>query len=396
MMLKSGPQRERSSSAVLLINSLGTGGAERAVALAVAELRARGRDVRILCLERAPVSELTVAAEVEYLSGMTTSAGPLFKLAALPVLAFRLASHLSRHRTDVVMSHLFRANFVNVLSRTMARSRHRAVVVNHTSLGRLARGGTQGWINWILSRMLYPKADSVASVSAGAAAECRRLLDLPAGRSIILHDSIDTSAGRRAVQDSKPKEAIVGVGRLVGLKRYEDLIDAFARIAPDFPRLELRLIGDGPQRLALQHRAGASGVHDRISFLGRVDDPFTAMAGCTAFVSTSDTEGFGMAIVEALALGIPVVASDCAYGPREILAPSTDPMCLLKRDADMEIAQYGILYPVGSIDGLAKALRTLLGNRELRDRLAKSGCARAADFSVERSAAAYERLLFPA
>jgi glycosyltransferase involved in cell wall biosynthesis len=386
-----------SRPAVLLINSMGTGGAERAVALGAAALRARGRDVHILCLERASDTEMTgQVRDVEYLSGMTTSAGPFLKLAALPVLAFRLASYLARHKVDVVMSHLFRANFVNVLSRTLARSRHRAIVVNHTRLSRLAREGAQGRINWMLCRRLYPRADLVASVSTGAAAECANLLGLPSGRCITLHDPIDVSAARRAVQGAKSMEAIVGVGRLVGLKRYHDLIEAFALIAPAFPLLELRLVGNGPERLALERRAGASGVRDRISFVGRVHDPFALMAGCAAFVSSSETEGFGMAIVEALAMGIPVIASDCAYGPREILAPNTDPMVLLQPGAQIEVARYGILYPVGSVEGLATALRTLLRNPELRNELAKKGCVRAADFSAERSTAEYDCLLFPA
>ena len=384
-------------SAVLLINSMGTGGAERAVALAAARLRACGRHVRVLCLERAPGDEAPNAdGQIEYLSDMTTSAGPFLKLAALPLLAFRLSSYLARHKVNAVMSHLFRANFVNVLARTLARALHTAVLVNHTRISRLRSEGIQGRINWMLCKMLYPKADSVASVSAGAAAECAMLLHLPSGRSVTLHDPIDISGAHRSASGAKPVGAIVSVGRLVGLKRYEDLIEAFARIAPDFPLLELRLVGNGPERLALERRAGASGVRDRISFVGRVHDPFAVMAGCVAFVSSSETEGFGMAIVEALAMGIPVIASDCAYGPREILAPSTDPMLLLPPGAEIEVAQYGILYPVGSVEGLAAALRTLLRSPELRNELAKNGCVRAADFSVERSTAEYDRLLFPA
>ena len=67
-----------------------------------------------------------------------------------------------------------------------------------------------------------------------------------------------------------------------------------------------------------------------------------------------------MAMVEALALSIPVIASDCAHGPREILAPATDPTFLLEPGADLEVGQYGILFPEGSVESLVKALRRLL------------------------------------
>lgn len=184
------------------------------------------------------------------------------------------------------------------------------------------------------------------------------------------------------------------MGRLVELKRFQDLIDAFSRVAPDFPVLELRIVGDGPCRRALEMRATESGSRGRISFLGMLPDPFLAVAGCQAFVSTSETEGFGMAIVEALAVGVPVIASDCAFGPREILAPATDPVCLLPQGPGIERAPFGILYPVGSVDALERALRQVLRNSELRAELARKGPQRAADFSIERSTAAYEKLLF--
>jgi N-acetylgalactosamine-N,N'-diacetylbacillosaminyl-diphospho-undecaprenol 4-alpha-N-acetylgalactosaminyltransferase len=376
---------------------MGTGGAERAVATVAAHLWDSGRDVRVLCLESAGASDAVVFPfAIACLSRLSPSANPLVKLLALPILAVRLRRYVSREGAGVVMSHLFRANFVNVLARILARSRHRAIIVNHTSLGRLVREGTQGRINWALTRWLYPKADLVCSVSKGAARECTNLLGLAAGQSVTLYDPVDTSAAHRTRQNAPSADAVAGVGRLVALKRFEDLIGAFALIADDFPRLELRLVGSGPERLALEGRAAASGAGDRIRFLGRTADPFSAMAGCAVFVSASETEGFGMAIVEALALGIPVIASDCAYGPREILAPETEPMRLLRPGAGIEVGRYGILYPVGSVEGLAAALRTLLRDPALRDDLAKKGCGRAADFSVERSTAHYERLLFPA
>jgi len=386
-----------SGRAVLLINSMGTGGAERAVALAAARLRARGRDLRILCLEKAPEEEApSQELEVVYLSGMKTSAGPLMKLAALPLLAFRLSSYLARQGVQTVMSHLFRANFVNILARLLARARHRAILVNHTRISRLRAEGIQGRINWLLCRLLYPKADLVASVSSGAAAECAELLGLSSRQSLTLHDPIDTEAANAAAPREGAGDALVCAGRLVSLKRFGDLIEAFSRIAADFPRLSLRIVGDGPERADLERRAAESAAGPRITFNGRVADPFGALSGCAAFVSASETEGFGMAIVEALALGIPVVASDCAYGPREILAPDTDPTRLLEPGAGMEIASFGILYPVGSVPELEKALRRLLADEAIRSELARKGPGRAADFSAERAIAVYDRLLFSA
>ena len=383
------------SPAVLLINSMGTGGAERAVAKVAGRLRAAGRDLRVLCLEREAAGESSYPGhEVVHLSGLGASSSPALKLLMLPILAYRLAAYVARERVRVVMSHLFRANFVNVMARTLAHASHRAILVNHTRVSRLSREGFQGRMNWSLCRWLYPRADLVASVSSGSAAECARLLALQSAKSITLHDPIDTLASAAAAETARPVHAIVAVGRLVRLKRFGDLIDTFASVAGDFPGLELRIIGDGPERQNLERKAEASGVGDRIRFLGRLSDPLPEIAGCEVFVSASETEGFGMAIVEALAAGIPVIASDCAFGPREILAPSTDPARRLEGEAPAELAAYGILFAVGSVDALAAALRRILGDPELRASLAKMGVQRASDFSVEKSASEYERLLF--
>jgi glycosyltransferase involved in cell wall biosynthesis len=384
----------KSAPVVFLINSMGTGGAERAVAMVAAGLRRRGKDARILCLEKAAGDDaFPTEPQIAILSRMTASSSPIIKLILLPFLALRLAMYLHRERASVVCSHLFRANFVNVLSRTIGRSCHKAIVVNHTRVSRLANDGIQGWINMALCRWLYPRADLVASVSEGSRRESADLLGLRQEKTATLHDPIDTEAATAAARSARPERAVVAVGRLIGLKRFYDIIDAFERVASGYPDLEMRIIGDGPEMSRLVQRAhrGTSGT--RVRFLGRLADPLPAIAGSTVFVSASETEGFGMAIVEALAAGIPVVASDCAFGPREILAPHTDPMMLLGPGDETETGQFGILFPVGSVTGLEKAMRHLLDDAGFRAELSRKGPSRAADFSLESSVDEYEKLL---
>jgi len=383
------------ATVVFLINSLGTGGAERAVKAAAVRMRATDRDVRIFCLERLG-SQITLPSDipVTYLSNLSSCSSAFLKLIALPFLAFRLSSSVSRSGASSVMSHLFRANFVNVLARVLAGSRHRTVLVNHTRISRLPDEGLQGRINWILCRLLYPRADLVASVSTGASAECARLLGLPPEKAITLYDPIQAFARSESKGKRVLPQEIIAIGRLVALKRFEDLIDAFSVIADEVSGLQLKIVGDGPERTRLEKRAAVSGFADRIHFLGQLDEPGRELARSDVFVSTSAVEGFGMAIVEALASGVPVISADCAYGPREILSPSTDSTHLLEEDADIECAEYGILYPVGSVKALQKALQYILNDGALRNEMSQKGPVRAADFSVARSTAAYERLLF--
>jgi len=410
--------------AVLLINAMGTGGAERAVAAVAAALRARGRDLRVLCLERAaPGSAIELDPPAVSLSKLDSGGGAALKLAALPFLARALADYVRRENVGTVMSHLFRANFVNVLAaggggsarggqeahggREARRGAsggvaHRTILVNHTRVSRLAEEGLSGRFTAALTKRLYPRAGLLASVSRGSAEELADFVGLPHERSIVLYNPVDIAAAAAAAVDAvaavagrSPRPAIVAVGRLVALKRFGDLIEAFSSLAPDYPGLELHIVGEGPDRPRLQALAEGSGAAERIRFLGRLADPFPALAGARAFVSSSEVEGFGIAIVEALAVGLPVVASDCAYGPREILDPRGGGAPRLRRDEGFEAGEFGLLYPVGSVEALKAALRRVLDDDALAGALAAGGRARAADFGLERAAEAYEALLFP-
>ncbi|MDA8425719.1 MAG: glycosyltransferase [Treponema sp.] len=440
-------RRAADRPAVLLINALGTGGAERAVAAVAAELRRRGRDLRVLCLERAPSgAAIEVDPPAVLLSKQDSGDSAALKLLALPLLAKALADYVRRENVGTVMSHLFRANFVNVLAagqsfsartgaggeagpraagsaadaaagravgqstagsadaaadaaagRAVGQSAagHRAILVNHTRVSRLASEGLSGRLTAALTKRLYPRAELVASVSRGSADEVADFVGLPNERSIVLHNPVDTAAAAAAVSRCAPRSVIVAVGRLVALKRFGDLIAAFARLAPDYPDLELHLVGEGPDRLRLQASAANSGLAERIRFLGRLADPFPALAGARAFVSSSEVEGFGIAIVEALAVGLPVVASDCAFGPREILDPAGGGAPRLGPGEGYESGEYGLLYPMGSVEALEAGLRRVLDDGDLARALAARGPERAADFGLERAADAYEALLYP-
>jgi glycosyltransferase involved in cell wall biosynthesis len=144
---------------------------------------------------------------------------------------------------------------------------------------------------------------------------------------------------------------ITTVGHLVARKRHADVLDALAAL----PGVRYLVIGDGPERSALERRAGELGVRDRVEFAGQLapDEALRRSRAAWCFVMVSTQEAFGVAYIEAMAAGIPAVGCLGEPGPEEIAA-----------------AGGGIeLVPPCSPDALAERLRRLLGDRDERLRL---------------------------
>ncbi len=175
---------------------------------------------------------------------------------------------------------------------------------------------------------------------------------------------------------------IVAAGRLIKVKRYDRLINAFAQVSERHPDWRLRLYGRGRQQAALRARIDRLGLYDR-AFLMGPHAPIEAewAKGAIAAVS-SDAESFGMTLVEAMHCGVPVVSTDCPYGPGEIIDNGED----------------GLLSPLGptekdSVRAYADALTQLIENPELRYRMSRAALEKAARYSPERIAGEYEQLI---
>ncbi len=165
---------------------------------------------------------------------------------------------------------------------------------------------------------------------------------------------------------------IVSVGRLSPEKGYATLIEAFAQLRQT-RAARLTIIGEGDERGNLKALIEAKGLSADVSLPGHNPDPLSIVSQASLFVSSSSHEGLGNALIEAMACGVPAVATDAPYGPREIL----------------EGGRLGQLVPVGDAEALAEAMAATL------DQPTESAIlqARAGDFSVEKSAERFIRLL---
>jgi len=146
---------------------------------------------------------------------------------------------------------------------------------------------------------------------------------------------------------------LVAIGRLTAQKQFDDLICATERLIERGEKVQVSILGEGPLRSKLEDMIVNKGLSDFIQLVGKVPNPYPTLKTADVFVLTSKFEGFGMVVVEALALGVPVVATDIPDGPRWILSDG----------------KFGALYPVGDVEQLVECISAVFRKRPLGEPL---------------------------
>lgn len=224
------------------------------------------------------------------------------------------------------------------------------------------------------NRAIAAGLDAFVTVSEADAARYRSALPEVRATITCVPNAVPEPAVDQATLDTK---LIVAAGRLVAVKRYDRLIDAFSKVAAEHPDWTLRIYGRGPEKAALRRRIEHLHLYNQAFLMGPASPIETEWAkGAIAAVS-SDMESFGMTIVEAMHCGVPVVATDCPHGPGEIISHGRD----------------GRLVPLdGGADAYAEALHTLITDSEQRHRLGAAARATASGYAPSVIAERYERL----
>ena len=364
----------------VLVPSLDGGGAERVVVNLLRGFARHDLDIDLLLVNaRGPLlDEVPAGVSVVPLRGNRVAA-------TLP----GLVAYLRRRRPDALLSHLETMNVMALLARRLSGVPVRTVVTTHVLASTHARRGS--WRQRTATRLMrsvYPWADAVVGVSKGVVDDLQAQVGHDRIRTEVIYNPIVSAdlaeralgpSGRRETEAAFAADGplILAVGRLVPQKNHRLLVEAFSRVVRDLPRARLVVLGEGPERVALERQAAMLGLGGAVSLPGFVRDPTPWYRCASVLVLSSSWEGFGNVLVEALLFGCPVVSTRCRSGPEEILAGG----------------RYGRLVPVDDPDAMAEAiLETLTRAVDVdRDGLRQ----RALEFDVERSVEAYLALLFP-
>jgi glycosyltransferase involved in cell wall biosynthesis len=342
---------------VVYVPALVGGGAERVAALLASAFAAAGHGVTLVADFDAPQNRAFVGPDVAYAvlgggHGRSTA---------------RLAQLLRKLEPDVALAIGGAADVKLVAAQGLARARTRVVLSYH---GRSAVGGgllgrSAYWTAGLLTRI----AARTVCVSDDLARHLVGDWGAAADRVVRIHNPVaigSAGAARTEAELRARPPVVIGMGRLSREKGFDTLITAMALL----PRPDARLVvhGDGPERARLEALARRLGLADRVSLPGYATNPWPAFAQGRCFALASDSEAFGNVVVEALAAGLPVVAT-ASGGPPEIL----------------DHGRYGAIVPVRDAAALAGALAAMLDDPgDPGPRIA-----RAHDFRAEAAAAHY-------
>lgn len=288
-----------------------------------------------------------------------------------------------RLKIDVSISFGTSANLANVFSKVNDK-----IVISihgYRSLMRSLKTKT-------IDRTVYFKSDAIICVSEKMARDLASLFHIPHDKVFTVHNPYDSESLSNHAGQPIPLRfrhpTVITMGRLEKVKGYRHLLHAFAHVHREIPEANLVFLGNGSQRDELEGLAMDLGLSDSIIFLGFQSNPFSYLAKCDLYALSSINEGFPNALVEAMACGLPVIATDCKSGPREILTRIFD-----DKVADgVEEAEYGILVTPFIDDesdepaleqNLAEAIRRLLQDEHLSKHYKERSLQRARLFSFE-------------
>lgn len=308
-----------------LLSSLKFGGAERAALNLAQALNARGYaiDILLMSYEGEFLEEACRQFNVVDLACARTWKLPL-----------RLRRYLAVQRPSALVSSFWKLNLAACLAR-LAAPGTKLALWEHSPPSQSRN--SPPWFYFPTASLLYRLATRVIAVSEAVAADVRRNTFGLGGRIVTIYNAIPAPAALQMPNGRGRR--IIWVGRFDAPKNPGLVIEAFALLPPG-QGWSLEMIGGGSMQDQLEAQARSSGLHDAIRFSGFCTDVYARMANADILVLSSDREGLGNVLIEALQAGLSIVSTDCGDGVREVL----------------QNGRYGTIVPRGDPAAMADAI----------------------------------------
>jgi GalNAc-alpha-(1->4)-GalNAc-alpha-(1->3)-diNAcBac-PP-undecaprenol alpha-1,4-N-acetyl-D-galactosaminyltransferase len=355
----------------LVIWSLDRGGAERIMSVLASAWAEHGREVTLIVFDGSlvPAYPLQAGVKLRSLGVSNQRASNFFQAVYRNARRVRtLRRAIRQAKPDVVITFL---DISNVLTLLATRGLGVPVIVSERANPTFVDIGA---IWGILRRLTYPFANTLVCQTSAMVALVQRKIKI-AGYAIPNPVALPSTPGNHEGRDPNSR-IIIAMGRLVPQKGFDLLLDAFSRIADGHPDWSLKILGQGPMKEELEAQAEGLGLKNRVCFMGTLADPFPVLRAADLFVFSSRFEGFGNALSEAMACGLPAISFDCPAGPSDIIRHGVD----------------GILVPPEDVTALADAMDRLMSDAGERARLARRAPEVLERFSLERVLASWDEL----
>ena len=371
---------------ILIVNvSLNRGGVEKQILHLVKYYRKsevmKKIDIILLSEEGAWVLEARKFVTVYSLSKKIPS-NCFLKLIWPISLIFKLKKFLSQKDYDIILTFLWLPTLITICSKpkkvpvvwSVQSDLEESMKIH---LDRKIR-------EFLIKKFIVNNVDYFLPVSSGIKRKLVNWLNVPFEKVKLIPNSVDleeivikAKTRDERIPPKKKRFRILAVGRFHIAKGMDIFLRSISLLPPDLKeQIEVYIIGDGPERLNLERLRAGVGLTETVNFLGFRDNPYVWMASADIFVSPSRWETFGIVIVEAMALGLPVIAT-ATDGAKDLIIPN----------------QTGLLVPVNDERGLAEAMEYLLTNKELRHYFTQFAKKRAKDFAIQRILKKYEKVL---
>jgi GalNAc-alpha-(1->4)-GalNAc-alpha-(1->3)-diNAcBac-PP-undecaprenol alpha-1,4-N-acetyl-D-galactosaminyltransferase len=346
----------------LVIYGLGSGGAERVMSILANYWVSQGWDVTLIVLvpsTKPPFYPLDSRIKLKSLGIAEKS---LSAIAAIPNTWRRvkiLRQEIIADRPDVVISFMSAVNVYNILA--CWNLNIPTIVCEHTYPG--ATDASKIW--QLLMKWSYPHADLVTVLTQSA------VPFYPADRgyhTIVIPNPVLNPPPICAIDRLLPAHSLIAIGRLDPRKGFDLLLRAFHQIHPQYPDWQLTILGEGSRRSQLEELRSQLQLTDCVHLPGAVTNVRDYLAQAELFVMPSRVEGFPMALCEAMVCGLPVLATDCLSGPRDIIEDGVN----------------GVLVATEDVDALAAGLAALMSDPAQRRHLADNAPKIIDRFGVDR------------
>jgi len=304
------------------------------------------------------------------------------------VASAKKVGHIMRESgADVALGMMHYPAALVTLGTRWAKMRIRTVASFRGPFYEYMRYHEKGWRRRFFLRAAITRtallADRIIVPSQGTQQELQRRFLGRKSKTIVIPNGIDWQTAQKAAKTPIAEltldpqiPLLCAVARLAPEKNLHLLLEALRRVVEIRP-VNLMILGEGPERSKLEATVADWRLNDKVSFIGYRANVYPYLAQADLFIHTCLFEGFGYTLLEAMACGTPVIATDCPYGPREIIGKN----------------QYGLLVPANSSEMLADAILQLLDNETARHTFALRGLARAKELSIEQMIRHHEKVL---